>query len=563
MTETKPPQLTADPVGPGITANLDMFLDLTATREVNTLLRQALALLVQAFRAEAGSLLFAGRTSQRLRIGSPQPEALALMDRWERVVERRLMEGVWGVPSSDDLPISVNRLAGIGRVVCNTPLLRDTRVVGTVSLLLSPGQSFGPAGRRTLGKFARGIGQLASLITDLSLAQERLNRLGLFYQVGQALVTNFDLNEFLANTMQLATDVIDAGASSLMLIDEEQRDLVFEVSHGERGDMLRRQHIPIEEGIAGWVARQGRPAVANDARADPRFSTRVDVRTGFLTQSIAAVPLKIKGRTIGVLEVLNKYSGGGFDVEDLRLLTSIAAQAAIAIENARLYASLRREHDHIIQAQEDVRRELARNLHDGTVQMLSAISMSIEHLQRLLKLKPEAAFGELDALRNLVHQAAREARMVLFELRPIILETQGLVPTLESYVKQLNEAEDFVVHFQPVALPCQLDTKVAGTIFSIVQETINNAKRHAAARNVWIGLATTDDSLIVRVRDDGRGFDVGSVEENYEKRGSFGLLNMRERARLIDGRLSIQSNIQPPKRGTTILLSVPLPSAGG
>ena len=153
--------------------------------------------------------------------------------------------------------------------------------------------------------------------------------------------------------------------------------------------------------------------------------------------------------------------------------------------------------------------------------------------------------------------------MVLFELRPIILETQGLVPTLESYVKQLNEAEDFAVHFQPVALSCQLDTKVAGTIFSIVQETINNAKRHAAARNVWIGLATTDDALIVRVRDDGRGFDVASVEENYEKRGSFGLLNMRERARLIDGRLNIQSSIQPPKRGTTVLLSVPLPSAGG
>jgi signal transduction histidine kinase len=153
--------------------------------------------------------------------------------------------------------------------------------------------------------------------------------------------------------------------------------------------------------------------------------------------------------------------------------------------------------------------------------------------------------------------------MVLFELRPIILETQGLVPTLDSYVKQLNEAEDFAVHFQPATLPCQLDTKVAGTIFSIVQETINNAKRHAAARNVWIGLATTDDALIVRVRDDGRGFDVASVEENYEKRGSFGLLNMRERARLIDGRLNIQSSTQPPKRGTTVLLSVPLPSASG
>jgi signal transduction histidine kinase len=536
-----------------------MFLGLAATRDVNTLLRQALALLVQSFHAEAGSLLFSGRMSQRLRIGDFRQEALAFIDRWERVVERRLLEGVWGIPSADEPPISTNRLLDSNLILASAPLLRDTRVVGSISLVLPPGQAFGTAGRDMLGKFARGVGQLASLATDLLLAQQRLNQLGLFYQMGQALVTNFDLSEFLENTMQLAADVIDAGASSLMLIDEEKHDLVFEVSRGERGDVLRRQHIPIEEGIAGWVARHGKPAIANDARADPRFSPRVDVRTGFLTQSIAAVPLKIKGRTIGVLEVLNKYSGGGFDTGDLRLLTSIGAQAAIAIENARLYASLRQERDHIIQAQEDVRRELARNLHDGTVQMLSAISMSIDHLQRLLKVKPEAAFGELDALRNLVHQAAREARMVLFELRPIILETQGLAPTLGAYVKQLSETEDFAVHFEPAVLPRQFDTKIAGTIFSIVQEAVNNAKRHAAARNMWISLGTTTDTLIVSVRDDGRGFDAASVEENYEQRGSFGLLNMRERARLIDGHLSVQSSTEPPNRGTTIKLSVPLP----
>jgi signal transduction histidine kinase len=377
--------------------------------------------------------------------------------------------------------------------------------------------------------------------------------------VGQALVTNFDLNEFLTHTMQLATDVMDAGASALMLIDEQRGDLVFEVSHGGGGDFLRRQRISIDEGIAGWVARSGKPTVANNARSDPRFNPQVDVRTGFLTQSIAAVPLKIKGRTIGVLEVLNKYSGD-FDVEDMRLLTSIGGQAAIAIENARLYSSVREERDRIIQAQEDVRRELARNLHDGTVQMLSAISMSLDHLQRLLEITPEAALSELDALRRLVHQATREARVVLFELRPIILETQGLVPTLESYVSQLNEAKRLSVHFEPAVLPSQFDTKIAGTIFSIVQEAVNNIKRHAAANNVWISMSTTPDTLVVQVRDDGRGFDVATVERDYEQRGSFGMLNMRERTRLIEGHLDIQSRMEPPNQGTIIHLRVPLPT---
>ncbi len=558
MVDTKPPPL----VSPGPTTDeagiLDMFLELAAIRDVNTLLQQTLALLMRAFQAEAGSILIQARTLQRLRTGTFPPEAVAVVDRWEVMIERQLMEGMWGIPSPDKVPISVKRLSASSLVLISTPLLRDTRVVGSISLLLGPTRLFGLSERHKLGRFGHAVGQLVSLAADLSLAQQRLNRLGVFYQVGQDLVTNFDLNEFLSNTMQLATDVMDAGASALMLIDEERGDLVFEVSLGGGGDMLRRQRLSIHEGIAGWVARRGKPTVANDARTDPRFNPRVDVRTGFLTQSIAAVPLKIKGRTIGVLEVLNKYSGG-FDVEDIRLLTSIAAQAAIAIENARLYSSLREEHDRIIQAQEDVRRQLARNLHDGTVQMLSAISMSIDHLKRLLDVRPEAALSELGALRSLVQQATREARMVLFELRPIILETQGLVPTLHSYVAQLNETEHFVLHFEPAVLPRQFDTKIAGTIFSIVQEAINNARRHAGARNVWIKMATTSDTLIVQVRDDGHGFDVAAVAEDYEKRGSFGLFNMRERARLIDGRVSIQSKMKPPNRGTAVTLSVPLP----
>jgi signal transduction histidine kinase len=543
-------------------AILDDFFELAAIRDENTLLRKALMLLTRAFHAEAGSILVQARIPQRLRTGTFPPEVMVVVDRWEGAIERRLLERVWRIPSDDEIPISVSRLPANDLILANAPLLRDARVVGSACLILPPGQSFGLAARRRLGAFGRGVGQLVSLSADLSLAQQRLNRLGFFYQVGQALVTNFDLNEFLSNTMQLAADVMDAGASSLMLIDEERGELVFEVSHGGGSDVLRRQRMSIDEGIAGWVARTGKPTIANDARADARFNPRVDVRTGFLTQSIAAVPLKIKGRTMGVLEVLNKYSGGGFDSEDLRLLTSIGAQAAIAIENARLYGSLREERDSIIRAQENVRRELARNLHDGTVQMLSAISMSIDHLQRLLEVKPEAALSELDTLRKLVHQATREARVVLFELRPIILETQGLVPTLVSYVQQLNETEEFAVHLRPAVLPRQFDPRIAGTIFAIVQEAINNAKRHAAASNVWITMGTTPDILTVQIRDDGRGFDVADVAQNYERRGSFGLLNMRERARLVDGHLGIQSSTEPPDQGTTITLSVPLPPLG-
>jgi signal transduction histidine kinase len=560
MIEMKPHRETVPSAASDESAILDTLLSMAAIREPDRLIQETLALLMRSFYAEAGSILIQTPVSQQFRVGSFPPQAESILDHWERVIERRLLEGVWCIAPADESPISISRLAADDYLLVNSPLLRDTRVIGSISLVVSSKQPFGLNQRLKLGKLGRGVSQLVSLVADLSLAQQRLDSLGFFYQVGQALVTQFDLNEFLSHTMQLATDVMNAAASALMLIDEEKGDLVFEVSHGGGGDILRRQRISIEEGIAGWVARTGKPTITNDARSDPRFNSRVDVRTGFLTKSIAAVPLKIKGRIIGVLEVLNKYSGGGFDAEDLRLLTSIGAQAAIAIENARLYASLREERDHIIQAQEDVRREIARNLHDGTVQMLSAISMSIDHLQRLLQVRPEAALSELQALRSLVHQAAREARVVLFELRPIILETQGLVATLESYVTQLNETEDFNVHFEPTVLPLQFDTRIAGTIFSIVQEAINNAKRHATAHNIWIGMSTTPDTVTVQVRDDGRGFDVATVRRDYATRGSFGLLNMQERARLIEGRLTIQSRISPPNQGTIVSLRVPLPA---
>jgi signal transduction histidine kinase len=261
---------------------------------------------------------------------------------------------------------------------------------------------------------------------------------------------------------------------------------------------------------------------------------------------------------IGVLEVLNKYSGAGFNQEDVRLMSSIAAQAAIALENARLYQQVRQERDHIIKAQEDVRRELARKLHDGPVQLLSAISMSLDHLERLNEVKPEAVHNEINALRNLVRHATRDARNVLFELRPIILETQGLVAALEEYVSQLRSSESFELNFKTIE-EIGYDPKVAGTIFSIVQEAINNIKRHANARNVWLTLELKNNRFIVTIRDDGEGFDIDKVEASYDRRGSFGLLNTRERAQLIEAELHIQSRTEAPNRGTVLQLTLAPP----
>jgi GAF domain-containing protein len=256
-------------------------------------------------------------------------------------------------------------LAGGQLHLVSAPLVQGQKVVGALSCVLPPGATLTENKRQRLTRIIRGLGQLAALIAELELAQNRLHQMSIFYDVGQALVTTFDITKLLSEAMELATRLIDAGAASIVLIDQATNELEFKVSHGHQGPTLRQQRIPMDEGIAGWVARNGRPVIANNARADTRFSQRVDVRTGFLTQSIAAVPLKVKGRIIGVLEVLNKYSTSGFNQDDIELMNFIAMQAAIAIENARLYQQACDERDHLVKAYEEIWRKLSHSLEEG------------------------------------------------------------------------------------------------------------------------------------------------------------------------------------------------------
>jgi len=541
--------------------SFDQFLELITCQDLDNLLPEALSLLMRVLDASGGSLLYIGQSPARAFHGVLKGSAAERIRRWEESLIRQQNHLAHHSPSFDKLPFTLHSLPGDEGTLLNAPLIATKRVAGAISLLCPPNYELNPVQHQLLGRLSKGIGDLAELVETLSLTEQRLSQLGLFYQMSQALVSTFDLPQLLQDTMQLAASVINAAASTLMLIDEEQEELVFWVVHGTKRALLRSQRISVDEGVAGWVATHGEPLIVNDVAVDSRFSRRVDARTGFLTQSILAVPMQLRGKTIGVLEVLNKYDEEGFDQEDLRLLLALAAEAAIAIENARLVQALREERDRILSAQEEVRRELNRKLHDGTVQLLAAIAMSIDHVERLLQLKPDAVYSELEALRKLTRQATREARMLLFELRPIILESQGLVPALQRYVERLEQNEPFHVYFDAEGWDRLVDQQVAGAIFSIVQEAVNNTRKHAKANNLWIRLRETDNHLVVHIEDDGLGFDKASVEGEYDQQTSFGLLNMRERAALIEGILTIESSEVMPEQGTLVTLRVPLSRA--
>jgi signal transduction histidine kinase len=302
-----------------------------------------------------------------------------------------------------------------------------------------------------------------------------------------------------------------------------------------------------------------------DVRQDERFFEPISKGVGYEVRSLICIPLVSKGEVIGVIQVLNKATGDSFDQDDLGLLNSLAAQSATAIENARLYQDLRRERDRIIAIEEEVRKQLARNLHDGPAQLLASMIGNIEFVRKLLVYEPDKAPGELDNLVPLAQKALQQVRTLIFDLRPVILETQGLGPALESYVRRQQEADgparlgpegrSLAYHLQIIDFSGRLVPAAERAVFSIVQEAVGNVRKHAQAQNVWITLANHDGELLVEVRDDGQGFDVEKMKRDYDERDSLGMLNIEERSQVLGGQLTIRSQ---QGRGTTISLTVPI-----
>ncbi len=388
------------------------------------------------------------------------------------------------------------------------------------------------------------------------LAQERIAALTVLQDVARDLTSELDLNKLLRKILHSAVRVLKASAGSLLLWDEATNELVFAVTDGGAGEALEGRRMPADKGIAGWVFTHCQPDIVHEVRSNDRFYSAIDESLGYRTSSLVAVPMIAKGQGIGVLEVLNKKSGRRFDENDRDILYALAGQAAIAIMNARLYQEVCEEKDRIIALEEDVRKELARDFHDGPAQTLAAMIMGLELLEATPHGIPQSVAEGLAELRAMATKTLHQVRNMIFELRPVILKTQGLEPALRSYVERLREAEDMNIHLRIEGLKERLPARLEEICFSIIQEAISNVKRHADEKNVWLTAIRCGDEFQVVVKDDGAGFDLAEVEKSYDRRGKLGLLNMRERAEMIGGRLSIES---APGKGTSIALSVPLP----
>jgi signal transduction histidine kinase len=398
--------------------------------------------------------------------------------------------------------------------------------------------------------------ELAQQHRESAAALEQLSILQVLQNLTRTLSSELNLEPLLQMILASAVQVMGASAGSLLLLDQRTDELVFEVIEGGGGVALEGARMPADKGIAGWVATNREPLIVDDVNRDDRHYRDIAQDYDFSTTSILCVPLIAKGQVIGVLQVLNKEPGKYFTPEDQEILTTFAAQSAVAIENARLYQSLREEHDRLIAVEEDVRRGLARELHDGPAQMLAAIIMSANFVQQAIAHESiEHAVAELDEMLPVAEKALRQVRTLLFDLRPVILETQGLVPALESYARRLRDAEGMNVVLNAEGEFGRLSHNAEVAVFTIVQEAITNAKKHARASRIDIDVAPEDGELVVVIRDDGVGFNTKDVSDGYDERGSLGMLNMQERAEIVEGSLTVSSQTG---QGTTITMRLPL-----
>jgi diguanylate cyclase (GGDEF)-like protein len=177
---------------------------------------------------------------------------------------------------------------------------------------------------------------------DLLREMERtVHELQAFSEIGRTLAGTLDLHEVLALIMKHVSEVLRPGHWSLLLADEAKGDLAFEIAVGDGAERLKGMRLPLGEGLAGAVATTGEPVLLADAQDDPRFAARFDATSGLVTGSVLAVPLRSKGRVLGVVELVNPRGSRRFDRDDLRTLQALADYAAIAIDNARAYERIR------------------------------------------------------------------------------------------------------------------------------------------------------------------------------------------------------------------------------
>ena len=364
-------------------------------------------------------------------------------------------------------------------------------------------------------------------------------------EAGIAITSELSLDAVLQTLIRIAAELTGARYSALGVIDrgghELERFVTFGIGDAERAAI---GDLPRGRGILGVLIEDARPLRLDDLMRDPRavgFPPNHPPMRSFL-----GVPVMTRGVAFGNLYLAEKQPDGSFTDEDEEIVTLLAAQAAVAIENAGSVQrdALRRA----VQAQEAERKRLARELHDETGQALTSILLGLAAVESS-KTAEEAHAAAAD-LRGLVVETLQSVRRLAVELRPSALDDFGLEPALRRLGETVREGGTLDVQVETRLGAVRLPADVETALYRIVQEALTNAVKHAGANHVSVVVTRKATGVQVMIEDDGSGFDPAA-----RSTGGLGLLGMRERVELLDGTLAIDTS---PGAGTTLIVELPL-----
>ena len=371
----------------------------------------------------------------------------------------------------------------------------------------------------------------------------RTKELAVLNDIAAAVNQSRDLGQILNVALDETLKVLSIDSGGIYLLDQEAQILTIAAQRGFTPHFVKEiDNLEIGEGLSGHVILSGEPLIIRDASKDPRLTRMLVQKEGL--RSLAIVPVSSKGKVIGTLFTITD-DDREFSSQDLQLLTSIAYQVGVAVENTQLFKQTRKV------AIMNERNRLARDLHDSVTQSIYSLTLLSEAGQRMI------TSGDLDQVKDnqtrlgeISQQALQEMRLLVYELRPQILQSEGLVCALEHRLATVERraGTNARLHVdQEMDLPYDLEEE----LFYLSMEALNNTLKHAGASEVVLSLDLEEGILTMKVEDNGRGFN----PEVAKNQGGIGISSMIERAEKIGGSLEIQSE---PDAGTVLSVRIPL-----
>jgi signal transduction histidine kinase len=365
----------------------------------------------------------------------------------------------------------------------------------------------------------------------------------LLNDIASTLTSSLEMDEILNKTLALVMNYMKVEAGEIFLLEDDKQTLRMVLHRGQAAEAFwNRSRFNMGDGFPGLVAQTGEPLVSSNLAEDQRFLRDAVVKAGF--NQFACFPLKSSGNLVGVLSVATRAQAP-FDARDMQLLSAVGNWAGLAIENARLHANARRL------AVLEERERIGMDLHDGIIQSIYGVGLAMENIQHMLGEDETQAKNRVKHAIDDLNQIIRDIRTYILDLRPRQLNNENLLDGLKRLASEYraNTLASATVSGTKARLD-SLPQSHSMALFHICQEALANAAKHAAAKRVSVNVWTTDERVVMEVRDNGKGFDLDKMSKSI----GHGLANMQTRVRAVGGEVDISS---APGEGTTILAWVP------